>query len=129
MTPTTEYASVDWRVCTMCGVRQSGRHSTPFECILALRQVAAALEFRIEQSREKNLDRGRTARANNRFVTLDGVRMTLSEAARELGLSAPALFGRIVRRLGDVGEEIDLRQIGIDRACGRKRCQGTEGRS
>jgi hypothetical protein len=119
MTATTDYAVVDWRVCTMCGVRQSGQHRTPFECIVALREVIAVYEFRIEQLLQKKLDRGRTKRSNNRFVTLDGERMTLSEAARALGMSAPALFGRIIRRLGEVVEDIDLRELGIDKPCGR----------
>ena len=116
---------VDWRVCTMCGVRQSGQHRTPFECIVALREVIAVYEFRIDQLREKNLDRGRMKRSDNRFVVVSGERMCLSDAARELGISPDALRCRIRRRVGQVGEDIDLRLIEVDKRYARKKgCPG-----
>jgi hypothetical protein len=114
MTSTTDYAVVDWRVCTMCGVRQSGQHRTPLECIIALREVIAGYEFRTDQLLEKNLDRGRMKRSNNRFVILNGERMCLSDAARELRMTVKALRHRIHRRIGAVVETVDLRAIDID---------------
>ncbi len=98
----------------MCGVRQSGQHWNPSECIVALRQVIAVYVLRIVQLLDKDLDRGRMKRSTNRFVILDGERMCLSDAAHALSMSVKALRHRIERRLGAVVDTIDLRAIGVD---------------
>ena len=113
VSPTTEYADPDPRVCTVCGVRQCGQHLNLYECITALREVIAMLQLRIEQLLETNLEHGTVNRSNNRFVLLNGERMCLSDAARKLNLSLDALRWRIKTRLGEITDTVDLREIGI----------------
>ncbi len=76
---------------------------------MALREVIAILEFRILH----NLDRGRMKRSTNCFVTLDGERMCLSDAARQLRLSEDALRWRIKSRLGAIVDTVDLRDLDL----------------
>ena len=121
MKPTTDYSGVDDRVCTSCGVRQCGEHNSPADCIRALREVIAILEFRIEGMVEDGAQHGRVTRKNNRFVTVDQKRMCLSDAARYLGISLSTLRKRIARRIGSIDDEVDLRNSCTDReARGRK---------
>ena len=56
-------------------------------------------------------------RHDARMVVLDGARITLTEAARRLQISASALHFRIVRRTGDIAyRETDIRAVGADRS-------------
>jgi len=58
---------------------------------------------------------GRRLRRDNRFVRLDGRRLCLADAARELGMSLSALNWRIINRTGTRHfGEVDVREIGAD---------------
>ena len=127
--PTTEYAEIDWRVCQRCGIRQNGPHRTWFECIIAYRELCSIFEKRIERLKQKNTDRGGMKRSDNRFVVVNGERMCLSDAARELGMSVDALRRRIKRRIGEIGDAIDLRLIEIDKPYARAKGRGMETRT
>ncbi len=101
----------------------AGPHAGPDECIEALRTVIAKMEFRQEQTREKAAARPALAgcrggwrnRPDARMVLLDGERITLTEAARRLEMSASALHFRIVRRAGTAEySEVDLRALHVE---------------
>ncbi len=60
---------------------------------------------------------GRSARRDNRYVVLDGRRMLLVDAARQLGISNVALHFRLVNRTGGKDYDgVDVRLVGADRA-------------
>jgi hypothetical protein len=104
--------------CPRCGLR-GARHADAEECIDALRDHIARLSFKIEQRADKPSQPtrrgGRRERKDNRFVLLDGERLTLAEAGRRLGLTASSLHFRILRRTKDAEyREVDLRAIGAD---------------
>ena len=99
-----------------------GRHATLVDCIAALirvndqlRDQVARLEFRVESRGQHAGHGGRRDRHDHRWVVLDGQRVCLSDAARELGLSASALHGRLVRRTGRRDyQDVDVRLLGVD---------------
>ena len=104
-------------LCARCGL--PGPHSDALECIDALRDRLADLEFQID-GRRSGADTarrgGRRERKDARMVILDGRRLCLTEAARELGISAVALHFRLVNRTGTADyREIDIRVVGADR--------------
>lgn len=110
-------------VCRRCGIPTADPHSDSNECIDALRGVIARLEFHAETRAERSAapkpgakPRGGVRdRHDARMVVLDGERVTLTEGARRLGLSASALHFRILRRTCDPKySEIDLRSVGAD---------------
>ncbi len=112
-------------VCPRC--RLPGRHAGPDECIEALRDRIACLQFHKEAVHEKvaadgvaaERRGGRRERRDNRFVLLGGERVTLTEAGRRLNISPGALVSRIRNRIGDADYSgIDLDVIGADRAAG-----------
>ncbi len=107
---------MDERVCPHCGVRDCGPHDTPDECIAALREVIAMLEFRIERL----VQRSHTERS---FVFYRGVRMSLASAARELGISPKVLYLRIRRRTGSaaIPPDLDLDALRIETKYPRRR--------
>jgi hypothetical protein len=106
-----------------------GQHETPggrtcrgCECVESLRANIAKLEFRLEKAVQKAVQTeqptrrgGRRDRRDTRWVILDGDRVTLTDAARRLGLSTSALHWRIVRRTIDPAyHDVDVRAIGAD---------------
>ncbi len=118
-------------LCARCGL--PGPHATPADCIDALRDALADLEFRID-SRRSSKPCASAAHAggrqtqipvrpptstwfDKRMVLLDGERLSLADAARRLGISPNALHSRIEHRTGDPHYGcVDLREIGADRA-------------
>lgn len=127
--PRPDYAQADSRVCERCGVRQNGRHRHWLECVIAFREVCFNLERQIERLRKEKPHRGSVERSDNHFVVLHGERMYLADAARALGMTFDALRGRIKRRLGRVGDEIDLDALAIDKRYVRKKGHATGARS
>jgi hypothetical protein len=122
------------RQCSHCGLRVTAVHETREQCIDSLRDYIATVEFNLDALRdyiakaEFNLDAGAKAgssrnhnrggyreRQDARWVFLDGIRMTLTEAARELGITASTLHFRILRRTHDAAyNNVDIRAIGAD---------------
>jgi hypothetical protein len=135
-----DYEDADGQVCESCGVREKGSHHTKEDCINALRDVIAEMEDRLDALRAiierfrllevPELPPGSRGgwrdRPDNRMVILDGDRISLTDAARRLGMSVWALHQRIVRRTRDPHYgEIDLRATEVDvrRSRGRKKKQ------
>ena len=127
--PAADYAHADSRVCERCGVRQNGRHRHWLECVIAFREVCFNLERQIERLRKKETHCGSVERSDNHFVVLHGERMCLADAARALGMTFDALRGRIKRRLGRIGDEVDLDALAIDKRYVRKKGRATGARS
>jgi hypothetical protein len=88
---------------------------------MALREVIADLELKLERKAEKNNARILMERSNHRFVLLDGERICLSDAARKLNLSLSTIRKRIETRMGAIVDTIDLREIDIDKRHTTKR--------
>jgi hypothetical protein len=127
--PTADYAHADSRVCEKCGVRQNGRHQHWLECVIAFREVCFDLEKEIERLRKKRTHRCIVERSDNHFVVLHGEKMCLADAARALGMTFDALRARIKRRVGCVGDEVDLDALAIDKRYVRKKGPAAEARS
>lgn len=107
--------------CPRCGLglRGEGRHDKPTECIDALRDLVARLQFRAEARRATAAGPerrgGRRDRKDARMVILDGQRVCLAEAARRLGLSTSALHFRLLHRTRDPQYcDVDVRAVGAD---------------
>ncbi|MGE5647384.1 MAG: hypothetical protein ACM336_16500 [Acidobacteriota bacterium] len=118
-------------MCARCGL--PGPHATPAECIDALRDRIADLEFRID-SRRSSKPCASAARAggrqaqipvrpptstwfDRRMVMLDRERLSLTDAARRLGISPDALHFRLLNRTGTADyRDVDVRVVGADRA-------------
>ncbi len=113
------------RLCPRCGMK--GAHRDAMQCIDALRDHIAALEWRRDETPRRGTAQcaqaaaaqprgGRVARSDNRWVVLDGQRMILTDAARELGISNVALHFRLVNRTGGNDYDgVDVRAVGADR--------------
>jgi hypothetical protein len=72
--------------------------------------------FAKPKHREATKRGGRFARQDNRYVVLDGRRMPLVDAARQLGISNVALHFRLVSRTGGKNYDgVDVRAVGADR--------------
>ena len=103
-------------MCPRCGFR-GDRHPTAGDCIDALREHIALLQFRLERRAQgaPSVHVGPRKRKDNRYVLLDGESLCLTEAARRLGLSTAALHFRLVARTGTREYAgIDVRAIGAD---------------
>jgi hypothetical protein len=124
--PTSDYAHADSRVCERCGVRQSGRHLYWMDCVIAFREVCFNLERQIERLHKKKTRSGSMERSDNHFVVLHGERMCLADAARELGLTFDALRARVKRRARQMGDELDLDALGIDKRYARMKDRQAE---
>jgi hypothetical protein len=55
-------------------------------------------------------------------VILDARRLCLSDAARELGITASALHYRLIRTGKKDYLDVDVRVVGADRCCNRAHC-------
>lgn len=109
-------------VCSRCGICKDGQHRTPQECIDLAWNRLAELEIRYEGVATTPAG-GRRIRKDNRYVILDGRRLCLSDAARELGITASALHYRLVVRTGKKDYlNVDVRAVGADRCCNQTRC-------
>lgn len=126
LTSGVAHAESTAHACLRCGVH--GHQASPAgpcrgcKCIDALRAQIAELEFRLEKSRPRKPSRsgGRRRRRDTRFVLLDGRRLSLTEAARALGLSASTLHLRLVNRTNNPDyRETDVRAVGADVPRGR----------
>jgi len=112
-------------LCPRCGMK--GAHRDAMQCIDALRDHIAVLEWRKDDSSRGESGRcalrtpapprgGRVPRSDNRWVVLDGQRMILTDAARQLGISNVALHFRLVNRTGTTDYSgTDVRAVGADR--------------
>lgn len=122
MVPAFDYEEIGDLVCMRCGLQSEGPHATAEDCIDALRDALARLEFEAERHAVRQHARngadgrgGFRKRRDARMVVLDGQRLCLTEAARRLGMSASALHFRIVRRSGTTDySDVDLRAIQVE---------------
>ena len=109
--------------CARCGV-PGGQHVNAIACIDVLRDRIVRLEFRQESlahPAQPEHRGGRRNRADNRMVVLDGDRLTLTDAARRLGITASTLHFRILNRTGNSAyRDVDVRTVGADGARQRR---------
>jgi len=106
------------------GSRQPGtvllddEYLTPDDCIDVLRDRIAVLEFQLMAHKRKpapGTRGGYHGRRDARMVLLDGERLTLTEAARRLAMSASSLHFRILKRTGTADYTgVDLRAIHVE---------------
>jgi hypothetical protein len=121
---TLDYEKLDGLVCQRCGVRSGERHRGEMGCIEALREVIAGLQLRsmAQAPAENTLQKGKPSRRGGfrvrkdaRMVMLGGERISLTEAARRLGITASTLHWRIVNRTRTSDYvDVDIRAIGAD---------------